>query len=349
MLKYTRSLVLFVEQNELILDVETSKENIEIVAPEDGYISHSLEEGMTISVGQILFIIDDDKANNQKIRNPQTVCDSCDSKEISEARFSKKALRTATELGVDVSVFESGLVTENDILDYANKKVEHFSERECSENEDNDLAKLPLRPNSIVILGGGGHAKMCIDILRQRKEYEIIGIVDSVIPVNTRICGVNVIGSDSILKDLYNQGVKYAVNGIGSVSNPPVRKKLFLKLKDIGFIVPNLIHPKAVVEPSVTMGEGNQIMMGVCVGSDAQIGDNCIINSGSIVSHDSKLLNHCHIAPGSILAGQVEIGELTVVGMGVTIYIGRKIGANTIIRNGVNIFKDVKSDSVVTK
>ena len=188
---------------------------------------------------------------------------------------------------------------------------------------------------------------MCIDILKQRNEYEIVGIVDSEKPIGTIICGVKVIGHDSILQTLWNEGVTLAVNGIGSISNPVIRKKLFCKLKNIGFYLPNLIHPSATVEPSVKLGEGNQIMMGSCVGSGVVIGDNCIVNSGAIVSHDSVLSNHSHIAPGAILAGAVNVGELAVVGMGATIFIGVKVGANSLINNGVDVFKDVKANEIL--
>ena len=96
---------------------------------------------------------------------------------------------------------------------------------------------------------------------------------------------------------------------MGAISNLNIRKKIFLKLKKIGFYLPNIIHESAVVEPSSKFGEGNQVMMSSSVGSEAIIHDNCIINSGAIISHDSVIQSHSHIAPGAVLAADVNVGE----------------------------------------
>lgn len=327
-------------KDELIVNIETSKENIEMHAPCSGSLLHKLEEGQEIPIGNVLFSIAEEHSSYATTSSDIFTSEKPQSKDVI---FSKTALSKAKELNIDLSVFKSGLITAEVIEEYA-KEIGEDSNLTGSFNTS--LEK-PYAPNTLVICGGGGHSKMCIDILRERKEFEIVGIVDPAIPIGTQICGVNVIGSDDKLKELYEQGVRFAINGLGAVTNPKLRKELFLKLKEIGFFIPNIIHPRAIVEPSAKMGEGNQIMMGACVGSAVTIGNNCIINSGSIISHDSKLSSHCHITPGAILAGQVEVGELTVVGMGVTVFFGKKIGSNAVILNGKHIFADVNNGEIV--
>ena len=202
--------------------------------------------------------------------------------------------------------------------------------------------------NAIVIIGAGGHAKTCIEIIQQNNEYEIIGIVDNKLSPGTEILNIKVIGDNSVLK-LRSDGVLYAINGVGSVNNPSARKKIFYMLKDLSFEIPNLVHSSCVIEPSVKIGEGNQFFMGSTVGTDTVIGDNCIVNSGSIVSHDCILKNHCHISPGAILAGSVEIGDNSLIGMGSTVYIGKTIGKDVVIYNGVNVLTNLEDGIILEK
>ncbi len=335
-----------VKHGDVVVDIETSKTTIEVTAPAGGFVEHSLEQGMAIAVGATLFRLMD-RAGIEAKTLPTG--ESATSAPAIGAKISKSAVARARALNVDLAVFTTGLVSVADVERYAETMLKSATES-SGIDQPTEVSITPLRHalrNHLVVLGGGGHAKMCIDILRQRNEYKIVGIVDSEKPIGTLVCGVPVIGDNSMLEQLWNEGVSCAVNGVGSVAKPAIRKALFEKLKTIGFYLPNLIHPSAVVEPSVTMGQGNQIMMGACVGSSAVLGDNCIVNSGAIVSHDCKLSSHCHIAPGAILAGSVSVGEIAVIGMGVTAYIGITIGARAMVNNGIHLFRDVMPQEIV--
>ncbi|MEB0076983.1 NeuD/PglB/VioB family sugar acetyltransferase [Pseudomonas sp. CCI3.2] len=326
-----------VKKGDSIFEIETTKTNVEIDAPADGLIHHEISVGDTVLVGSLLCRLDDGKNNPIIVLNTPNV--EVDPLQNNNAKLSKAAIKRADELGVDTSVFKNGLISVSDIerqaLVVSGQTILH------------PLKHIKRLNNKIVILGGGGHAKMCIDILLQRNEYQIVGIVDSQKAIGTIVCGIKVIGDDTILEKLWSEGVSCAVNGIGSVSNPVVRKVLYAKLKNIGYYLPNLVHPSAVIEPSVKLGEGNQVMMGACVGSDVVIGDNCIVNSGSIISHDCILESNSHVAPGAVLAGSVIVGDTAVVGMGVTVYMGVNIGRGSIINNGLNIFRNINPNEVV--
>ena len=60
-------------------------------------------------------------------------------------------------------------------------------------------------------------------------------------------------------------------------------------MKQIGCIFPNVIHPKAVVEESVIMGEGNVILAMANIGSCVKMGNLNYINNNSLISHDCEL------------------------------------------------------------
>lgn len=327
-----------IKEGEVIVELETSKANIDIEAPCDGLLTHNLSEGDVLFVGSLLCKVGDSSANESTADEESIV----DEKSLpnSNAVISKSARKRALELSVDLSSIVSGLVSVADVERMA---------RDQSHSEDSLLAigELDISKNSIVIVGGGGHAKMCIDLLRQSNEYEILGIVDDKLELGSDVFGVKVIGGSDSLHILVKLGLNYAVNGVGAISNPKLRCKIHQDLTGIGFRLPNLVHPSSTIEPSVNMGDGNQIMMGAVVGSDVQIGNGCIVNSGSIISHDCVLRDHCHVAPGAILAGSVDIGESSLIGMGATVFLGLTIGRDAMIFNGVNVLKNVPEGKIV--
>jgi sugar O-acyltransferase (sialic acid O-acetyltransferase NeuD family) len=320
----------FVEKDSLLLDYETSKASHEIHSSCSGYVHYLCDFEDIISVGSSILKITnakiDETVRKVSIDMPKTV------------NFSKKALEKIKKLGLSESLFSSlERVTAAD--------VEEFSRQNVADTYD---VKVALNEKSLLILGGGGHAKMCIEVINQMNLWEIAGITDPILPINSKLLGVQVIGKDNIIDSLISQGLRYAILGVGGVLNPRLRNKLFILLKSKNLEIPNIIHPSASIEESVKLGEGNQIMQGAIIGSSVNIGDNCIINSGSIVSHDAVISDNVHIAPGATIAGSVTIGNNTIVGMGVTIFLGVRIGENVIIKNGMDIFTNIPDNTKVT-
>ena len=52
----------------------------------------------------------------------------------------------------------------------------------------------------IILIGAGGHAKSCIDIINAEGKYEIIGLVDNKKKKGSKIFNYKVLGDDKILK-----------------------------------------------------------------------------------------------------------------------------------------------------
>ncbi len=322
----------YIKKGDVIAELETTKVNIDVESPCDGLLIHNLSEGDILPVGSVLCTVGE-PSEKDGITGQGTVVSAADTPQPKTV-ISKAAREKAIELNVDLSSIKSALISVADVERLA-------SEQSVTEESLSAIDELEISANSLVIVGGGGHAKMCIDLLRQTHEYEILGIIDDKLEVGAVIFGVQVIGGNSSLNKLVTLGVKYAVNAVGAISDPKLRAKIHTDLTDAGFFLPNLVHPLSNVELSVNMGVGNQIMMGSVVGSDVQIGDGCIVNSGAIISHDCVLRDHCHVAPGAVLAGHIDVGESAVIGMGTTVYLGLTIGREAVIFNGVNVLKNI--------
>jgi sugar O-acyltransferase (sialic acid O-acetyltransferase NeuD family) len=199
----------------------------------------------------------------------------------------------------------------------------------------------------IVLLGGGGHAKVLIDLINACGGYEIAGIVDAGLAVGESVSGIPVLGDDGILDDLHGQGVKNACIAVGSIKDNSRRKMLFEKAREVGFSMPSLIHPSAVVSGNSSVGDGVQVMAGAIIQTDASIGQNTIVNTGAIVEHDCTIGSHAHLCPGVVISGGCAVGEGSFIGAGAMVVQGITIGDNAVVSAGAVVIRDVSSNSTV--
>ncbi|MEW5767138.1 MAG: acetyltransferase [bacterium] len=200
----------------------------------------------------------------------------------------------------------------------------------------------------IIIIGGGGHARVLIELIRLSGQYEIVGILDSQFKVGSSVSGISVLGNDDLLPQLYAKGIKNACIAVGSIRDNSQRKMLYEKVKEASFSVPILIHPRAIISEDIQVSEGVQIMAGAIVQADCSIGENTIINTGAIVEHDCNIGWHVHLCPGVVISGGVSIGDSAFIGAGATVIQGVKIGRKAIIAAGSVVVNDV-ADGITVK
>lgn len=199
---------------------------------------------------------------------------------------------------------------------------------------------------NIIVLGGGGHAKVLIDAVRSTNCFGISGILDPGLKVGEQILGVSVLGSDNFLDDHSGNEFVLAL-GIGSVKVPSVRKNIFDKYKDRGFEFPLIIHRNAYVSGTSIISEGVQVMACAVIQPDAFIGENVIINTSAVIEHDCKISAHSHISPGAVLGGDVEVGECSHIGLGARVLQGVRIGKNVTIGAGAVVVRNVDDGKTV--
>lgn len=189
----------------------------------------------------------------------------------------------------------------------------------------------------ILLIGGGGHCKSCIDVIETQGVYEIKGIIDVKEKVGSFVLGYPVIAIDDEIKRLAQQHINFLI-AIGQIRSPMRRKELFQKVKACGGKFPVIVSPRAYVSKHAIVGEGTVVMHNAVINAAAFIGANCIINTGAIVEHDAVVGDNCHIAPGAIVNGEVKIGDDTFFGSGavsrerVTMRDGSFIKAHSLVK-----------------
>lgn len=184
----------------------------------------------------------------------------------------------------------------------------------------------------IIILGAGGHASVCLDVLRQF-DNTVIGLTSLENGLSDKM-NLPVLGDDQVILE-YSPDEVELVNGIGFLPGQCARHRIFDYFKSKGYQFASIVHPSAIVSDSVCLGEGSQIMAGAIIQPDVNIGSNSIINTGSSIDHGSSIGSGVHIAPRAILCGDVIVDECAFVGAGSIILQGVKINANSIVPAGM--------------
>jgi sugar O-acyltransferase (sialic acid O-acetyltransferase NeuD family) len=193
----------------------------------------------------------------------------------------------------------------------------------------------------IVVIGGGGHAKVLISLLK-KLGWEILGYTDE--HDRSSILGMPYLGDDSVLPGVLSSH-RYcsAVIGLGKIDASSARVQLQREIRALGFDSPVVISPRAVVNEETELGVGTAVFDGAVVNSGTVTGGHCIVNTNSTVEHDCRLGENVHIAPGATVSGGVTIGDDCMIGagsivvQGVTVCPGCLVGAGATVVAGIDI------------
>ena len=203
-----------------------------------------------------------------------------------------------------------------------------------------------MTASDVIILGGGGHARVVLSVLRAT-GVQVVGFTDpspasgAALPTEVRH-----LGADEVLRQFDPRHVEL-VNGLGSVRSTDLRARVFDQATALGFRFHTLRHPSAIVAEDVQIELGVQLMAGVIVQTGTRIGRNALVNTGAILDHDCTIGDHVHVAPGAVVSGQVTIGDRAHVGVGATIRQGIRIGAGATVGAGAVVVNDVDAGCTV--
>lgn len=190
--------------------------------------------------------------------------------------------------------------------------------------------------NGVIVVGAGGHAKVCIESLRGMGEKVDFCVGDA---QSQMVCvGVPVLNGDEHLERLYTEGYRRAFIAIGSNL---LRERLAELAIAQGYELVNAISQYAFISPSVKLGVGIAVMAGAVINADASINSLAIINTGACVDHDCNIGRAAHIAPQCGLAGNVTVGSKSFLGIGSRVIPEITIGAGVIVGAGSVVITDI--------
>ena len=185
----------------------------------------------------------------------------------------------------------------------------------------------------IVLVGFGGHAKSVADCIEREGKYHILGYTD----LQEAESQYSYLGTDDKLQAIFDGGVKNAAIGIGYMGKGAVRQHLYVKLKEIGYTLPVISDPSAILSSTAVIGEGTFIGKCAVVNAEANIGKMAIINAKALVEHECAVGDYSHVAVGAVLCGQVKVGEAAFIGANATVIQCREVKGGTIVPAGATV------------
>lgn len=204
---------------------------------------------------------------------------------------------------------------------------------------------------NLIILGGSGIGMIAASIANELGYYNVLGFLNDVVPIGTKIGKYNtipVIGSTSDLpRYLDDQNNEFFIAYVGMQNE----KEVFEKVESLN--IPSnrfatLIHPSAII-PKGFCKIGNGVLMAPLtqLSPDTTIEDNCILLPNSFVGHDSILKKFAHIATNSVIGANVTVGRACHIGSNATIREKIKIGDFSLVGAGSVVLKDVSDNTIV--
>ncbi|BBH19570.1 putative acetyltransferase EpsM [Paenibacillus baekrokdamisoli] len=195
-----------------------------------------------------------------------------------------------------------------------------------------------MRNRPLIIVGGGGHGKVVMDIAEMMGDFSLLAIADdkftTIQESNDILCGPT-----SIIGNLLEADQEALV--IIAIGDNRSRFRMAERLDLPKERYAKLQHPGAHVSKHAIVAPGTVVMAGAVVNTTASIAAHAIINSGAVIEHDVVVGPFAHISPNAALAGAVTVGEGAHVGIGASVIPGVRIGKWSVLGAGAAAIRDV--------
>ncbi|ANU37725.1 acetyltransferase [Vibrio scophthalmi] len=197
----------------------------------------------------------------------------------------------------------------------------------------------------IVLIGGGGHASVLVDILRTQNRKILAIVCPDDISQRSAFNGIQHLKQDDDVLRFPSDDV-VLVNGIGMMPKSHLKRKLNEYYLSHGYQFETVIAKSAQVSLYAVIESGVQIFAGAIVQAGASVGTHSVINSGAIIEHDCQIGCYNHIAPRATLCGQVTTQDEVYVGAGSTVIQNLKLEQGSIIGAGAIVTENISSQNI---
>lgn len=191
------------------------------------------------------------------------------------------------------------------------------------------------------IYGSGGAGREVKEIAEILNKWDEIIFIDDTVP-SDRFKGIKRMPFSEFEQNYSTDGTEIVI----ALGEPQYKIVLADKVKNAGYRLGNVIHPKSMISPSAEIGNGVIIKAGAIVSSDAIVEDNVSLEEYSVVGHDSIVQENSQISAFVMIAGHCNIGEGTYIGLSVPVKEETIIGNNVVIGMGSVVVRDIPDDVI---
>jgi sugar O-acyltransferase (sialic acid O-acetyltransferase NeuD family) len=182
----------------------------------------------------------------------------------------------------------------------------------------------------ILIVGAGGFGRAVAEAVMAGGQWEVAGFIDDRWPDAPPFGDIAVLGRHTDLVSLTAR----ADGAVVAVGDNRRRSELAQQVLATGLDLVSIVHPRAVVSPSATLGRGVIVMAAAVVGTLARLDDGALVNAGAVVDHDAHVERYAHVGIGATLGGGAVLGAGAWLQQGGVLRTGQRVAAGTVVDRG---------------
>jgi acetyltransferase-like isoleucine patch superfamily enzyme len=331
-----------VEKDDLLVEVETSKAVLEVLAPRAGVLLYLAAKGTEIPLSEpVALVFHDVAARDAYLEEQAERAAAAAQRPAAGPRATAKATQRAAELDVDLSTLGlDRLITVKDVEAAAAQPVVV------------DLADLPsvltAEPGRqrILLIGGALGATVILDILHGSTTQHVVGIVDDDTDHwGADVHGVPIVGGTARLTELHRAGSFDAA--IIAIASPAVRRRFRELCEQAGIPLANAIDSTAKVATDVELGQGNIVCAFCHIATGVRVGDNNVFSAYNSFDHHSVIGSDNATGPSCYTSGKVTIGNRVRLGIGIVMEPDVVVGDDVVVASGAVLVTSVPAEHAV--
>ena len=198
----------------------------------------------------------------------------------------------------------------------------------------------------LIIVGNTSNAKLAHYYFTHDSEYEVAGFsVDREYMLDAFFCNLPVVPLEDLNKTFPTNKFDVFV-AVGYTNMNIVREKLYNRVKELGYFLPNYISSKCSFLTNEKIGDNNFILEDNTIQPFVKIGNNNVLWSGNHIGHDAHIKNNCFITSHVVISGFTSISDNCFLGVNSTFRDDIILGKYSLIGAGAVIMSNTEEKSV---
>lgn len=202
-----------------------------------------------------------------------------------------------------------------------------------------------MEQKEIYILGIGGSTPVFIDIA-ETCGYKIAGLYHyNADKIGENDHGYPVLGS---FEDLYHSDIRGKMFLL-SQGDMKIREAVTNKIKQLGGVIPTLVHPTAIISKYAKISEEGVVIGANCiVQADSVIKSNAVLWDMALVCHQTTIGNYCFVGPKALVGAHIDVKDFAFIGQDALLVSGKvgTMGANSLLGAGAVLTKELPNNIV---